>query len=666
MHEGFLLQEMDGDMYFKNYLKPRMDKSYKLATSYSGDRAKEIESWKANVFSPHTFAVIETMKPRVLDARPEFTVKGRTEKDNMKAEKVQMLNDYTWEISKMDDQTEDLVSASMTYGIGFLQTFWRQDKEERKYLVGKDPKSKKKKWEKKTIIKYDAPMAEAVDNYAMRYDWRNVPSASKQFWQKRMVLTGAEIRKRYPDADPSRLDMAFGNGGGGDITDYGSVRMETKSVDDMAVKKMPGRGVAGTKYLGYAGSQSNELIYRFQGSSDPDMRFYEVRECYEPFKDMFYVMVNKVPIFEDAFMPNPYNHKETPFIDVPFVRLPFEFEGLGYPLLLEQPQLMINMVKNQRLDAATMSINKMWVVNPLAGIKKEQLIVRPFGIIYSSDPNGVREVEFSDIKESAYREEEALKQDIRSASGIDDFSMGTSGDLSGGGATAVRHLRESTLERVRLFVNHLGSAYATVMRHWISMYGQFMDKKMVIRITNADGEDIFPLIEKDDLFGMFDYRASVLPSIAGQGDIEKKQNMDLFQLLIQMPFIDPEKLVSRTIHPWGWSLNSLKINQDPMQQMATGGGETPEPTPDQMARISPDAVSQNVTDLLGGPENVPSQFSELGLPVDITQQPVPPTAQGIKGGGGLNMGGKVNTGVPTGRGSTNPADKISNQAINLQ
>jgi hypothetical protein len=460
--------------------------------------------------------------------------------------------------------------------------------------------------------------------------------------------------------------MVFAQYGGGDITDYANVRMETKSVDDQAVRQVQGHGGTGSKFLGYSGSKKTEIMYRFQGSKDPEMRFYEVRECYEPFKDQFYVMVNKVPILEDGFMPNPYNHKESPFIDVPFVRLPFEFEGMGYPLLLEQPQLMINMVKNQRLDAATMNIHKMWIVNPLAGIKKEQLIVRPFGIIWSSDPNGVREVEFSDIKESAYREEDALKQDIRSASGVDDFSMGSGGDLSGGGATAVRHLRESTLERVRLFVNHLGSAYSKVMRHWMSMYNQFMTDKMIIRITDSNGEDIFPLIEKDDLMGLFDYKASVLPSIAGQGDIEKKQNMDLFQLLIQMPFIDQEKLTARTIHPWGWSLNSLKAAQDPMQGMGPEGMPGQEPQQPPGAPEELDAVAQNAINLLGGPEETPNPFQELGAPVDLMEGGMPPTAPGIQGGGALNMGGSPNTNIPTGRGATDQGSKIATQALNIQ
>lgn len=183
---------------------------------------------------------------------------------------------------------------------------------------------------------------------------------------------------------------------------------------------------------------------------------YEVFEWWRPYEDAYAVMVggSYVPIFKDAVMPIPYDFKEAPFIEVPYVKMPNEFEGYGIPMILENPQLMLNMIKNQRLDAATLSIHKMWIVNPLANINKDELVTRPFGIIYSIDPNGVREVQFSDIKASAYKEEDLLKGDMRYSSGVDDFSMGAGGASSS--ATEVRHLRESTLERVRLFVNHLG------------------------------------------------------------------------------------------------------------------------------------------------------------------------------------------------------------------
>jgi hypothetical protein len=407
-------------------------------------------------------------------------------------------------------------------------------------------------------------------------------------------------------------------------------------------------------------------------------------------------MVNDIPVLKDGAIPNPYDFKETFFIDVPYLKLPNEFEGMGLPLIMESPQIMINTIKNQRLDATTLNIHKMWIVNPLANIDKSELVTRPFGIIYSTDPAGVREVEFSDVKASAFREEELLKGDMRYASGVDDFSMGQGGGASS--ATEVRHLRESTLERVRLFVNHLGDSYSKLMRYWISMYRQFFTKDMIIRITGDDGQFQFPLIEEDDLKGEFDFRASVIPSIAGKNDVDKKQGMDLFQLLINLPFIDPKKLTSKVLHSWSWNLDSLVKQEEgapggpgapggqgqlPPELAAMMGGQQPAaPGGEQLEEPGPGLPALNgsgdipmsvIQQAVGGAQaggEQPSGFSEASAPINLLQQGgLPPTVPGIGGTTnprGLNMGGnKVNTNIPMKEGN-GPEAQLLNQSQNIQ
>jgi hypothetical protein len=661
----FDLQYDDAKTYFDAVIKPRLDRAYKLYVAYTGDRQKEIKKWQSNIFVPYVNAVVETMMPRLLDARPEFSVQGREESDQPKSIKQKQLMDYSWEMASMDKTAEDLARAALVYGTGFLQVSWKKDSRKLKFLKTKDVASGKYKWEEKEKVFYDAPYAEWVDNYSIVYDWHNIKRESKQFWIKRLVLTKAEIKRKYPMADKKRLEQAFA-GGSGDLADWASIRAEVKSTHDKITK-------GSEQYHSQPGVSAHD---RYVNTNDTEMQMYEVFEWIRPFDDQYAVMVGgqRVPILKGGSIPNPYDFKETPFIEVPYLRLPGEFEGIGLPLLLENPQIMLNLIKNQRLDATTLSIHKMWIVNPLANINKDELVTRPFGIIYSVDPAGVREVQFSDIKPSAYREEEMLKGDLRYASGVDDFSMGVGG--SAGSATEIRHLRESTLERVRLFVNHLGDGFGTLMRYWIDMYRQFGSQKMIIRITGDDGQITFPLVEKDDLMGNFDYRASVIPSIAGQNDIEKKQGMDLFQLLISLPFVDQRKLTSKVLTPWGWSLDSVTKSEEEQPQMPGMGpegmiGNSPvdelmNGSP-QASEIPPDVLSGALSMIRGGaPQN--GGFQEAGSPIDLLQSgAMPPTVPGIPAGNprGMNRGGRVNTNIPMGNNST-PEGSIANRAINIQ
>ena len=694
----YRLQRDDARLYFESCVKPRLDRSYKLFAAYNGDRAKELralgQTWRSNVFVAYMLGVIETLLPRILDARPDFTVQGRTENDQFKAEKVQQLMDFTWEKAKMDATSEELCHSALIYGTGFLQVSWKSDIRTQKFLKSKDLSRKKLNWEDRTVTYYDAPFAEAVDPYSLWYDWHNIPRRSKQYWFRRLLLNGEEIRRRYPFADPARLDLAL-RVRSGVLEDYAKVRNEVKLAHTVINK-------GSDMNMNSFGDASN----RYQTLRDFNLRFHEVFEWWRPLDDEYAVMVNDVPILKGGAIPMPYDFKEAPFLETPYLRMPFEFEGIGLPMLLENSQILLNTIKNQRVDATTLGIHKMWIVNPLANIDNRELVTRPFGIIYSTDPNGVREVQFSDVKESAYHEEELVKGDMRYASGVDDMSMGGGGQ--GSSATEVRHLRESTLERVRLFVNHLGDSYSELMRWWITMYGQFYTKKMTIRVVK-DGAVSFPLIEKDDIMGEFDYIASVLPSIAGKNDIDKKQGMDLFQLLANQPFVDLKKLTGRILHSWDWSLESISKDDDqsamPPGAMppdgsqppgipgapgaAPGGPPAPGGMPDSLAALVgqgapgsaptgpgaiPPGLLQSVLATLGankGQPGGPSPFAEASTPIDLTKGgAMPPTAPGIPTGQttnprGANRTGKVNTNIPT-KGGSSAADNIASQAANIQ
>lgn len=675
----FVLQRDDAKQYFEAVIKPRLDRSYKLYIADNTDRAKEIKRWQANIAVPYVHGVVETLKPRILDARPDFTVQGRNPDDQPKASRLQSLADYTWEKAEADKTSELLTGSALVYGTGYLQVSWKRDVREYSFLSTKQIDKKKLSWVKKKQVFYDAPFVEWVDNYTLWYDWHNIPGESKQYWFKRLILTGAEIKRKYPMADKKRLKLALVKPGG-DLKDYGSVRSEVKIEHERITK--------GDDYAKSGSGLTNNI---YENTEDQDLKMYEVFEWWRPFDDRYSVISNDVPILKGAEIPNPYNFKNHPFIDVPYLRVPGEFEGYGIPLILENPQIMLNMIKNQRLDATTLNIHKMWIVNPLANIKKDELVTRPFGIVYSTDPNGAREIQFGDIKGSAYKEEELLKSDMRYGSGVDDFSTGAGGQA--GSATEVRHLRESTLERVRLFVNHLGDGYAKMMRYWISMYSQFFTKEMIIRIVGEDGAEAFPIIAKDDLLGDFDFKATVIPAIAGQNDVKKKQDMDLFQLLIELPFIDPQKLTSKVLHDWNWDLQSIekKEEEQPVgpeglpvgpdgQPVGPDGlpipAQGPVPPPVSGGQISADTGAAALAMLGGQSSQGPgaNPFSQLSSPVNLlnTTGP-PPTPRGIPAGGGkggpntrgLNRTGKVDTNVAT-KGTSSPESSLMNRAFNIQ
>jgi hypothetical protein len=235
---------------------------------------------------------------------------------------------------------------------------------------------------------------------------------------------------------------------------------------------------------------------------------------------------------------------------------------------------------------------------------------------------------------------------------------------------------------------------------------------MIIRIVGDDGKEEFPLIEKDDLQGKFDYKASVLPSIAGQQDIKKKQDMDLFQLLINLPFVDPQKLTQKILVDWNWSLDSVAKGEDQTQQAqpgAVGPDGQPMVGPDgQPVQAPPEAAGPAMPPGLppmgpmsGGTQNIPpgvaknalamlqgggqggplprSSFAQANVPINLLNMgSLPPTAPGIPIPSnkrvqlpttnlrGHNRGGKVNTNTSIHEINSNPESALMNRASSLQ
>jgi hypothetical protein len=197
--------------------------------------------------------------------------------------------------------------------------------------------------------------------------------------------------------------------------------------------------------------------------------------------------------------------------------------------------------------------------------------------------------------------------------------------------------------------------------------------------------------------------------------------MDLFQLLISLPFVDQRKLTSKVLTDWGWSLDSIAQSQDaqaaqgqgapPQDPNAAAGGQPPqggqpqqsgpdlsalmaqagggqgqpsaqESTPmPQTQHIDPSVVQQALSMMRQptpqGPGADSTGFSGASSPMDIlgAQPGTAPTAglgaaptHGKTGPNqrGHNRGGKVNTTVSQHQQHSNPESALQTQSQNIQ
>lgn len=587
---------------FYTYYKPRMDRSYKLYRSYTGDRQKKIKTWQSNVFIPYLFSVVETLLPRIIGAKPDFSVIPREKGDIKRANVAQQLIDYIWEEAQVDYKTIPLAKSALIYGLGIGKTRWSKI-EQQSYILDQvltdngqtsETDAAERKYKPETKILYDNPQFDDVDVYDFfpSRDGSDINGPkSIRFGYQRNLLTLPQLKETYPGAKNLKfvkpgLSANSAQFGSGDARDFKLVRKEVMYNRDK-IYETP----EGVSYI--EGELARELI--------------EVIERWEPTR--YIVRANGVPIIN---IPNPYSHGQLPYIKVDFVPLPDEFYPLGMADMIGSMNLMLNTIKNQRIDNVTMSIHKMWIVDPMSNINNKDLITKPFGIIYSNNPHGVKPVEFSDIKQSSYLEEDRLKEDMRNATGVDDYSRGASAMANS--ATEASYLRESTLERVKLFLRSLEKGYSDIMRQWFSMIKDFYPEEKILRIVNDDGSIEFPLVKKDDFMGVYDFKSSINSTTYASQELKKKQDMDLVQVLSKFgDVVKMPQVLEKLIADFGWDPDTLITKQktNPMEppSFPAGAGGMPPGMPPELAAMLAGGGAQGGAPKSGGTGQVNTTVS---------------------------------------------------------
>jgi hypothetical protein len=601
---------------FLYYYKPEFDRGYKLFSSFNGDRAEQLERtndgevWQSNVFIPQVFSYIKTFLQKSVGITPDFKLEGK----NNEALKDLIL--WLWEVGMSDDLIDYFLQVFIcgtTIGKDFLR---KETKKKRQKEVGIVDKIKKLIFKTATSKIIFRPDFDPVDIYNFYPHPRMKKIADPFPVFHRYVLTLDEMKAQYPDINESVWKQFLNNEGevvksGGDTTDYAYVRKEVliqlrKSIRETTKASSP-----------IEGNPNNPV--QMPTTSD---KLFEVVERWIDDRFTVFLPMEGTPV-EIKDGDNPYDHEQKPYSRTGFFPRPFSFYWLGIPKLVDHLQELLNSITNQRVDAVTMKIHSMIAAAPVAlpGYKQSTITVKPLGILWTNDPNSVRELKFGDVNSSAFVEPDHIKEAMRIAVGIDEFTT-TAGADRKETATVASFMREATLEGVKLFLIMLRGSYIMHFDHWISMIKQFWTKKSVmpdkaIAILTRHGL----ITEADEsVNGLFDdeYEMSLesTSSLASSSELKKSKDLELWGLIKDVnELIDAEtgtvysikkfKVLMKLFEDYGWEpTNYITEQKQPVpiptdQGMPSPAGEAPAISPDvpplagnQLGAILGNAVKQ--------------------------------------------------------------------------
>ena len=378
------------------------DEAYKPTRDTSG-------KWQSTIVPPMTTSIIEAEISHVIEYDTTPFLVGRTAADDKYAALKLKILEYTKDKGKFKYELFKILKSTLIRGDGIAIEFVYRDTRKVQIPKNVDKKTGKIVYEEVDKTFFELPYLKAI------------PLEDVYFDETATSLRGPNGCKDAIYIQYYQLE-AFKNKYRGKTDPLGNakfVRAGGKTTKGYSFKKDVGDG---------------EIV--------------EVLEYWNrgiPF-DARWVVANGV-LIDDG--PNPYDHKEIPFIKASDVPDLDSFYSTGEAELLRDIQKEITTIRRMRLDRQHLQIDKMFLVGDSeTSLDDDELTVRPHGQIHVGDVNNVKPLEYSDIKPSAYQEEDRLKEDATKVTGMDD-RMQSSSSSSARTATEAAILKESTLQRIR-------------------------------------------------------------------------------------------------------------------------------------------------------------------------------------------------------------------------
>lgn len=530
-------------------LKQKWDDFYDLYRGVLDSSTKSM--WQANIFVPYAFSTIETIVPRLVAGRPQIDVMPREEGDIDYARVQNYLVDYQWDQCDMDRLLPDIVRQMLIYGTSVVKVYWDKKVETVEEEIEIDPDfpelgSQKVEVEKTTK---NQPVVEMVDLYDFFWDPKGFDIDS----------CGWVAHRTYRSYDYLIKMQKQGL--------YKNVNLLEKD------KNRPFKGetdkITRTTALGTTDPQS------VSGDSDKEANI-ELIEYWED--NRVVTIANRTVVIRDD--KNPFAHGKKPFVRFVDQSVPKEFCGIGELEPIETLQKELNDMRNQRMDNASLILNRMWLVQNGANVDEDELVSDVGGIIHTDKIEGVQALYPPEIPHSSYREETLIKADIQQTTGITDYTKGVASDaLANETATGISMMQEAGNARIKLKMMNIEMGIREIGELFISLNKQFIDEETVIRIL-GEGSPQWLLVKPSEIKDNFDLMVESAPRLLENDAIAKRQALELFQMFANDPLIDQLELRRYILEAFNAKNIDKLIGQQQMP-MGEGGdlGQVPLTTP---------------------------------------------------------------------------------------
>lgn len=318
-------------------------------------------------------------------------------------------------------------------------------------------------------------------------------------------------------------------------------------------------------------------------SMDNDRRFIEILEYWSELENRRIIIAGGTKVVSDEEIP--FDHKKYPFLVACDTPDPEHFWGMSVAEVIYDLQQEENAWRNNRMDKANFLMHPMYKVKATSTLNRNELQSRPGAFVRVRDMDDIQPLNKGNMEQSDYMEEQNIKNDIQTTSGINDFAMGNSSGSFSETATGVSIISGNADSKMIARVEHIEYEVLRPMGYmWLSMQRQFMSQDEIFNVTGKRME-----LPRSWVYDDYD-----LETIASTKMVNKttRQNavMQLSQLMIQNPNVDQRALLEYILGVFEMPVNRLLAPKQP---------QMPNPTSMPMSVQAPGQPNPNQAEQMG-------------------------------------------------------------------
>lgn len=465
-----------------------------------------IYPWRSKLFIPWSFTVVETIIPKVFARDPKWRAVSRSPdfpEDGPAV--VQDLLNYQWNRIGMRGKMYDYIKDSLMYSKSFAKVTWNYKTKTTKIMepvVGEDDKITFEQVEK-TDVEHDDPNVEIVDPFDIYVDPEATSLADAEYIIHRKTVP-LKVLKDNPN--------------------YHNVEM---------ISQPNIKGVQNSNYVqDYLKDET-----RFKNNTQRGDNYKELVEILEYWeRDRLVVIANRTVVLRDS--PNPYSHKQLPFVALDDYRDPHKFYGQSELSVIDPLQREINSIRNQRRDYDNLALNP--VIRMIPGVLRNpnSAVMAPGNVWMVSDLNSMDVFQLPQLQGVAADIEAQTAQDIKMSVAIDEIGIGLLPEAGNRrSATEVVTAQSMAGKRFAIKIALLEEAVKEIGQLVFALNQQFLDQERMIQIVGEDGANEWVKLDPNDIRGEYFIDIETGSMLPKDEIAQRQEAMQLLQYVT--PIISP-------------------------------------------------------------------------------------------------------------------------------